>query len=311
MAAADGFDREFGRIDGIFAAMREAAKPVLKLLAETADKSLLPDEDRLAAEDERHADEVLERRAVEVALARLVSRLADDIALRKREFDEREQPTRGERLIGYLSRAAMRSRIEARAASPAALAHIEKLLGRGDALAGLLEGERSALIKERKEGEVDLGTLIDHRSDMIQDLRGEDASAMTGVEASAKVERAVSVFNRFVTELNAQIVACNILRHKLLTDMEDLLILYQVVFAALRRNGSVSFDRERFPHLSAEIDRFAQGMLTIQGLAARRQKANLAFEERFPELKAATSGEEFSPAKASHPLRNALKPAQS
>lgn len=312
MAETNGFDREFGRIDGAFATMRDASRLVLVMLAETADKSTLPADDWLAGEEARLAVEVPERRTAETALARLVSGLANDIAFRKTEFDNREQPTRVEWLIGYLSKAAMRRRMVKRAASPAVLAHLEKLLVRGDALAGLLESERTALLAARKEGEGDLATLIDHRSDIIKALRGEGGDGMTGVEATANAERAVSAFDRFVTELNTRIAACNVLRHKLIADMEDLLILYQVVFDALRRNDSVSFDHDRFPHLKLEVERFAQGMLTMQGFSARRQKADLAFHERFPEVAATdAAGERSSPEKSGHPFRNILNQARS
>ncbi len=312
MAETNGFDREFGRIDGVFAAMRDASQPVLAMLAETADKSVLPTGDWLTVEEARLAADMPERRAAENGLARLVSGLANDIAFCKTEFDNREQPTRGERLIGYLSKSAMRRRMVKRAASPAVLGHIERLLVRGDALAGLLEAERTALLAARKEGEGDLGTLIDHRSDIIKALRGEDGEGMSGVDATASAERAASAFDRFVTELNTRIAACNALRHKLIADMEDLLILYQVIFDALRRNDSVAFEHDRFPHLKPEIERFAQGMLTMQGLAARQQKADLAFRERFSEIaETDTGGERSSATKSGHPFRNILNQARS
>jgi len=305
VAETNGFDREFGRIDGILADMRQTSRPILKMLSETAETSSLPDEDRLAAEETQMAAEIPERRAAEAALARLVSGLAEDIALRKTEFDNREQPTRGEALIGYLSKAAMRRRVEARAASPAALRHLEKLLDRGDALAGLLAGERDVLVEERKEGESDLGTFIDRRAEITQSLRGEDGETMSGVEAAAKMARVASTFDRFIGELNLRINACNVLRHKLMADIEDLLILYQVVFDASRRNDSVSFEPERFPHLTPEIERFARHMLTIRGLNARRQRADQAFMEFFSIPAAGENApaqqDERKPAKAAGP----------
>lgn len=286
MAETGGFDREFGRIDGILGGMREVSQIALKRIAETADQSALPEEEWLKTEEARLAAEIPERRAAEASLARLTLELATAISLRKTEFDNRKQPTRGEKLVGYLSKSAMRRRIEMRSASPAVLTHLEKLLGRCDALAGLLEGERNALLKERKEGESGLGTLIDHRPEMTAALRGEGGAAMTGVEATARMENAVSLFNRFVGELNLRVAACNVMRQKLVTDVEDLLILYQAVFDVSRRNDSVSFEAERFPHLAPEIGRFAQGMLTVRALATRRERADHAFMEFFPALAA-------------------------
>ncbi|MEN3148211.1 hypothetical protein ABCW43_12895 [Neorhizobium sp. IRAMC:178] len=289
MAVLKNFDSEIERIGGVLAAMRDALGPACILLAETARGLILPDEEDLAAEAERLAAEMPERQAIEAAMARLVADLATEIDVSAREFDNRDLPTRLETLIGYMSRAAKYRRQQARWRSPAPLNRLAELLRRADRLAGLVKSERNFLIGQRRDSEGDLVTLIDHRPEIIDKLRGDDGTAMTGLDIIGRTEPAIKVFQDFVAGLNARVGTCNILLHKLITDTENLLILYRMV-ADASRQGDAGLKPELFPHLAPEIERFSNGMLTLHGLDRRRYRADQAFAERFPARETADAG---------------------
>lgn len=289
VAVLKNFDSEIERIGGVLAAMRDALGPACILLAETARGLILPDEEDLAAEAERLAAEMPERQAIEAAMARLVADLATEIDVSAREFDNRDLPTRLETLIGYMSRAAKYRRQQARWRSPAPLNRLAELLRRADRLAGLVKSERNFLIGQRRDSEGDLVTLIDHRPEIIDKLRGDDGTAMTGLDIIGRTEPAIKVFQDFVAGLNARVGTCNILLHKLITDTENLLILYRMV-ADASRQGDAGLKPELFPHLVPEIERFSNGMLTLHGLDRRRYRADQAFAERFPAGEAADAG---------------------
>jgi hypothetical protein len=280
VAALKNFDSEIERIGGVLTAMRDALGPVSVLLAETARDLTLPDEERLAAEAERLTAEMPERQAIEAAMARLVAGLAAGIGICAQEFDDRELPTRFETVIGYVSRAAKHRRQQARWRSPAPLSRLAELLRRADLLVGLVRQERDFLIGQRKESEGDLVTFIDHRPEITEKLRGEDGADMTGMEVVGRMEPAIKVFQDFVAGLNTRAGTCNILLHKLMTDTENLLILYRVV-ADAGGQGDAGLKPELFPHLVPEVGRFASGMLTLHGLDRRRDHADQAFAERF------------------------------
>jgi hypothetical protein len=281
VAAFKNFDGEIERISGLLAAMRAALGPVSSLLAETVRDLSLPDEEKLAAQAERLTAETPERQAIEAAMARLVADLAAEIGICAREFDDRELPTRFETLIGYVSGAARHRHQQARWRSPVPLNRLAELLRRADLLAGLMRQERDFLIGQRKESEGDLVTLIDHRPEIIEKLRGDDGAAMTGLDVVGRTEPAIKVFQDFVAGLNARVGACNILLHKLTTDTENLLILYRMV-ADASGHGDAGLKPELFPHLKPEVERFSSGLLTLHGLDRRRQRADQAFAERFP-----------------------------
>ncbi|MBP2558208.1 hypothetical protein J2857_000959 [Neorhizobium galegae] len=281
MAALKNFDSEIERIGGVLTATRDALGPACILLAETARGLILPDEESLAEEAERLAAEMPERQTIEAAMARLVADLATEIDVSAREFDNRDLPTRLETLIGYMSRAAKHRRQQARWRSPAPLNRLAELLRRADRLAGLVKSERDFLIGRRRESEGDLVTLIDHRPEIVEKLRGEDGTAMTGLDVVGHTEPAIKVFQDLVAGLNARVGTCNILLHKLITDTENLLILYRMV-ADASRQGDAGLKPELFPHLAPEVERFSNGMLTLHGLDRRRYRADQAFAERFP-----------------------------
>ncbi|CAN7410966.1 hypothetical protein [Neorhizobium sp. LjRoot104] len=297
MAVLKNFDGEIERIGGVLAAMRDALGPACILLAETARGLILPDEESLAAEAARLAAEMPERQAIEAVIARLVADLAAEIDVSARDFDNRDLPTRLETLIGYISGAAKHRRQQARWRSPAPLNRLAELLRRADLLAGLVRSERDFLIGRRRESEGDLVTLIDHRPEIIEKLRGEDGTAMTGLDVVGRTEPAIKVFQDFVAGLNARVGTCNTLLHKLVTDTENLLVLYRMV-ADASRQGDAGLKPELFPHLAPEVERYSTDMLTLHGLDHRRSRADQAFAERFPaeasgeaaEAESATSG---------------------
>ncbi|WP_117193598.1 hypothetical protein [Rhizobium terrae] len=292
---SQAFDNEMERIGGALKAMREACSAAAAMLHNVARELDLPQEALLDAEEKRLQAEMPERQAIEAAMARLVEGVAAETGTRKAQFDNRELPTRGERLIGFISKTAMRRRQQARWRDGAALRKIEELLRRADRLIGLASEERALLVVERKESENDLVAFIDHRPEVVQKLCGENGEAMKGVEATRRMGRAVAIFQTFVDALNVRVATCNILLHKLTADAEDLLILYQVVAEAGRHDRSLKADD--FPNLSSEITRFANGMLTIHGLDRRRQRADQAFAERFPAEVATGSTVEVEPIK--------------
>lgn len=282
MARIKNFDSELQRIRDLFGQMRNEMQPFMQMLHRSAEDAVLPDEEELAREEARLGAEIGQRRQAETALARLVYELSRQISRRKVEFEEREQPNRIDRMIGFVSRSAMKRRLEARASSPSLLLHLEELLRRGDSLTGMIRSERDLLVLERRRSESGLVTFIDHRPEIIQVLRGENLNGLTMVDATARVQRVASIFDRLIGEINHRIGTCNVMLHKLSADMEDVLILYQVVFEASRRDGSVPLAIDRFPSLARETERFSREMLTIHGLDARRERTDQSFATYFP-----------------------------
>ncbi|MGK6312500.1 hypothetical protein [Neorhizobium sp. DT-125] len=291
------FDSEIARIGDMLSAMREAFEPPAALLAGAAGNRELPDEARLAAADGNLKAAVPELQATEKAIARLVAGLAAEIGIRRSEFDTRERPTRLERLIGHVSKAAMRRRIEARWRRAVPPGHLAELLRRADLLVGLVKAERDILLAQRAKSEGDLLAFIDGRPYVIGKLRSEMGGAMTRVEAARHAERGVSVFQGFIDALNGRVKVFNTLLHKLMADTEDLLILHQAV-SETARHGDEGLRPEPFPNLAAEIERFAKGMLTVRGLDRRKDHADRAFAERFPAEAAGEAAVEVRPAKA-------------
>ncbi|WP_105374038.1 hypothetical protein [Neorhizobium huautlense] len=311
MAAKQVFDGEIERIAEIFTVWREAQQPLAAMLDKVAREGRLPDDAELEGEADRLRREASERRAAETALARLVAKQAAAISIRKAQFDSRELPTRLERAIGFVSRSAMLQRQRRRWESRTPLTQLGELLRRADMLAGLVESERDLLLSRRRESENDLVTFVDHRTEIIEKLRGEDGEAMTAVEATRRTEHCVEIFQTFVNGLNTSAAACNVLLHKLGADTEDLLILYQIVFNAVRRHGDENLKPDAFPNLASQMKRFSDGMLTVHGLDRRRNLADQAFAERFPAEAAAEAAVETRQAAGMRWPPFGLKPARS
>lgn len=282
MAENQVFDSEIGRISSLLGAMHEALKPPATMLAEAARDLVIPDGAQLAAAEERLKTELPGWWEIEAAIAQLVARLAAEIGTRKTEFDNRERPTRLEKPIGYISKAAMRRQLEARWRRSRPLRHLAELLGRVDLLTGLVRAERDILLSERRESEGRLAAFIDHRPKIMGMLRSEIGGGMTRVEAARHIGRCVGVFQEFADMLNGRVGSCNVFLHKLLTDTEDLLIHYQAIAEILGRHGDEGLDPAAFPNLAAAVERFSNGMLTVHGLDLRRERADRVFAERFP-----------------------------
>ena len=311
MAAKQVFDGEIERIAEIFRILREAQQPLAAMLDKVAREGRLPDDTELEDEADHLRREAPERQAAETALARLVAKQAAAISIRKTQFDNRELPTRLERAIGFVSGAAMLRRQRRRWESRTPLTQLGELLRRADMLAGLVESERDLLLSRRRESENDLVTFVDHRTEIIEKLRGEDGEAMTAVEATRRTEHCVEIFQTFVNGLNTSAAACNVLLHKLGADTEDLLILYQIVFNAVRRHGDENLKPDAFPNLASQMKRFSDGMLTVHGLDRRRNLADQAFAERFPAEAAAEAAVETHQAAGMRWPPFGLKPARS
>lgn len=282
MAESQAFDSEIELMDGILKAMHEALAPPAAMFAEAAGELVIPDEAKLAATEDRIDAELPQRQAIEAEIAHLVADLASEIDVRKTEFDNRKQPVRVEKWIGYISKSAMRRLIKTRWHRTAPLTHLAELLRRADRLTGLVRTERDVLLAERRESEGQLMTFIDHRPQIIGTLRSGIGGEMTRVEAARYTGRCVDVFQRFVDMLNGRIATCNILLHKLTADAENVLIHYQAIAEIDGQGSDEGLKPEAFPHLAAEIERFSNGMLTVHGLDKRRERADRSFAERFP-----------------------------
>lgn len=282
MAENQAFESEIGRISGVLKTMHEALRPPAAMLAQADRDLVIPDAAQLAATEERLRAELPGWWEIEASVARLVAGLATEIGVRKAEFDSREQPTRLEKPIGYISKAAMRRRLEARWRRSRPLHHLAELLGRIDLLTGLVRAERDTLLSERRACESQLAAFIDHRPKIMGILRSEIGGGMTRVEAARHIGRCVGVFQAFVDVLNGRVGSGNVCLHKLMTDTEDLLIHYQAISEILGLHGDENLDPDVFPNLAAGMGRFSSGMLTVHGLDLRRDRADRAFIERFP-----------------------------
>jgi hypothetical protein len=281
MASQVDFDGALQRMAVRLAAMREDLQPPAGVLREVAGDMQLTSAEVLVLEEFRLKEWVSERPGVEETLAQMITALASEIDAVRSEFDNREAPTSGEKLVGYLSKPAMRRRQVARWRSPVPRNRLAELVKRADGLFGLLSEERGYLADQRKESEGNLVRFISHRTEMIARLRGEDGQAMSRLEAIRQTERFVGVFQMLVDALNAGLRTCNILLHKLGADLEDLLVLYKIVSDESGRDQVVTLTVGGFPHIGDAISRFSSDKLLVHDIERRKQVANLTFFERF------------------------------
>jgi hypothetical protein len=271
--------------------MRQALEAPETSLLKAARENRLPDEIPLPPEQERRQEDAEEPLSVEARIAAEIVAFSVAVDLEKTAFELRELPRRAERLLGYVSKAAMRKLVERRWARRASLTRLGELLRRGDMLCGLLTDERDFLLAKRKSFEGGLVQFIDHRQEIVERTLAADANA-DGPQAASAVEDFIRATEGLVQTLNRRLADCNALLHKLALDTENLLILCRVVIEVDQARGKLDIGADEFPHLGSALERFRSGMLIGPDLERLRQDIDGRFFGRFAGHGAHTAGVE-------------------
>ncbi|TDK39061.1 hypothetical protein E2F50_02695 [Rhizobium deserti] len=295
MADRKSFETAVGEVGAKLEALRSALAASETMVIQAARDRQLPDKAALAAEQARQGADADERDAAEQSLAALISAFADRLEEEKRAFEDREVPSRAERLLGYFSRSTTRRLLERRWVRRNSLDRLTDLLRRADRLAGVLSEERRLLLAKHKSLESALAQFVDHRPEVMERL-GDYQSAGERLQAVTAVEDFIRLSNALVRMLNRRVAVCNALLHKLTVDVEDLLILYRVVIEVDGKRQGLALDAQGFMHLDASLDRFRRGMLIGRDLERLREATETRFFSWFP-----TYGPQVAPEPASPP----------
>lgn len=199
---------------------------------------------------------------------------ADDV---RRAFDE-DTPLSGGFFTSKAARERQRIGERQRRANPAVIA---QLLGEAEFLSGVLEEETAWLRQVRKQGEVDLLLLFDHRPALREALpeaalRHRNESRSDGrMRRVLIVEKALSIFEAALEDLSRALRLVDILRHKVAMDTEELLTLHRVIIATAGvADDGTSITVDRFPHLGGGIGRMGCDRLIGRSLPALRDKVD-------------------------------------
>lgn len=204
-----------------------------------------------------------------------VSASADAIRL---AFDERERPTRTERLVGTFSGGAMLRHQERRFARQASPARFADLIGQGHSLQGRLGARRAMLIGKRKLFEGGIAALAGRRAAISAALALSE-KGLSPRHAALRVEQVFSLLEGAVALLNRRIGDVNVMIHKLVFEIEDLLVFYR---ASEEASGiSHPLEAERHPHIAPALQRLADGRLVAIHAQWRKPAADAVFRQRF------------------------------
>ncbi|RWX78681.1 hypothetical protein EPK99_08790 [Neorhizobium lilium] len=289
--AEPGFNQKLAEIGRHLTAMRASVEASRSVLSQAVQQRRLPEDEVLAAEEQRQRDDAGRWRNTEGALAAEVAMLGEAAARHKLAFDRRDQPTGMERLLGRFSRAAMRKRTVRRWLRLDSFDRLGAMMRQADALYGLLSAERQHLLEERHGCESDLVQLAQQRADMLQQLEMEPGAAARA-EAVGLVEDTLRLFGTLATALNDRVASCNVLLHKLAVETEEILILYRVLADLGAQGPAAEADLARLPHLREAHERFRSGRLIGLDLDRLREKADAGFFLKFPAHAPARSGSE-------------------
>jgi hypothetical protein len=215
-----------------------------------------------------------QQRRVHDRLAHVVEAISTVIHEERAAFDAREAPLRSDMLIGFLSKGAMRQRIERRALRAGGLERLRTSLGRADRLAGRIDAQRRGVMAQRSAAERLLADLPRSR-----DLAGNNGNNGNGVIGGAP--DVVSLFAAVVDALNLAVRDLTLLLQKLIFDVERLLDHYSVLLSFRRDREAHVLSEQAYPYFGAAVGRLANDILPGQRLQDSRRKIELAFAERF------------------------------
>jgi hypothetical protein len=295
VAEKRSFETAMEDIGARLEALRAALAAPEAMLAQATRDLRLPGDVEVAAEQARQQSDTGEGAIVEELLAAQIAAFADDLDEEKRAFEERDVPSRPERLLGYFSRSATRRLLERRWSRRGSLGRLDDLLRRADRLSGLLSEERRLLLARRKSLESALAQFVDHRPEVMERM-GDHQSADARLQAVTAVEDFIHLSNGLVQMLNRRISICNALLHKLTVDIEDLLILYRVVIELDGERQGLDLTAQGLTHLDPSLDRFRRGMLIGRDLERLRQATDARFFSWFPAYGPQVAPEPASPA---------------
>ncbi len=279
MAPTAEFDRKFGEIVARLSVLREEMQAPAALLRDAVARGLPPDDEGVVAEDQRQQARAIEQEAAEAAIADLVAGFGEDVAAGRRIFDMRAEPTRLDKLVAFFSKPAVRRRQQARFRRRLKPGTVSELLVQADRLAGLLKDERTFVRAQRSEDESLLVTFCNERPAVLERLREAEPTA-DRFEAVSRNERFIQVMQNHVLQVNTRISRYNVLLHKLLADVEDLLMLHGA-------SSGIGVSRpqvlmiEDYPNLHPAMERFAKGVFSHHASSRRREKVARAFADLF------------------------------
>jgi hypothetical protein len=276
------FEKALAQSDADLKALCAAGSELVGVIRRAADALTMPAPGDLERLDERRSALLSQQHSSNGRLAGAVAQIAAKVDQERLAFDGREIPLKTDVMLGYLSKRAMRRRIEARAARSGSAERLRIALGRADRLWGVIDSQRQRVILQRSEAEEALAALGAHKAEAIRAVDDGRAEAYASPAQSAlAVEQAVGVFVAIVDMLNDAVHDYTVCLHKLTFDTERLLDLYGVLASTVRDRRPFDLSPEAYPHLEQAVVRLVSGHLPGIRLDDSRHRADRAYAERF------------------------------
>jgi hypothetical protein len=276
------FEKALAQSDADLKAFCAAGSEFIDVISRAADALTLPDPDDLERLDERRSALLSQQQAANGRLAGAVGQIAATVDQERRAFEGREIPLRTDVLLGYLSKRAMRRRIEWRAARSGGAERLRIALGRADRLWGVIDSQRQRIIVQRSEAEEALASVGAGKAEVIRTAgNGRAYADVSPAQSALAVEQAIGVFVAIVEMLNGAVHDYTVCLHKLTFDTERLLDLYGALASAARDRRPFDLSPEAYPHLEQAVIRLVSGHLPGIRLDDSRHRADRAYAERF------------------------------
>jgi hypothetical protein len=276
------FEKALAQSDADLKALCAAGSELVGVIRRAADALTMPDPGDLERLDERRSALLSQHHSSNGRLAGAVAQIAATVDQERLAFDGREIPLKTDVMLGYLSKRAMRRRIEARAARSGSAERLRIALGRADRLWGVIDGQKQRVIVERSEAEEALAALGARKAEAIRTVGGgPDEADASPAQSALAVEQAIGVFVAIVDMLNDAVHDYTVCLHKLTFDTERLLDLYGVLSSTVRDRRPFDLSPEAYPHLEQAVARLVSGHLPGIRLDDSRHRADRAYAERF------------------------------
>jgi hypothetical protein len=271
MGGSGSFEEMAGRFDADLKALAAAGGEIVTVLGRMAAGLQASDAADLALVDEGRKLLLAQQLAVHNRLAQAVVGISAAIEEERAVFERREVPLRSDILLGFLSKRAMRRRMERRALRSGCVERLRTALGRADRLAGRIDAQRQSVMAQRMTAETLLGGIPGRR-----DAARENVAAAGDLQLHA-----VTLIATVVDALNLAVRDLTLLLQKLIFDVEGLLDQYSVRLSFRRDRQAHVLTAEAYPYFCKSVGRLASDILPGARLADGRRKIDFAFAERF------------------------------
>ncbi|GEM_PF-1400602 len=268
-------------IDAGLKAVLEAGEGLLATIPSPADIVRLFDGEAFAELGERRLAFLIQQKSCYGKLASHVTRIGDAVDDERAIFVQRENPQRGDVVLGLFSKRLMRMRIEQRAGTSGGIERLRTALGRADRLAGLMEVHRRAVIGQRTTAEDALTALAELRAIKASGALTGGGNGIGNMPGEYDLERMIGLVDPVARAFNGSVRDLNLLLQKLSLDIENLLDLYSVLLSFDREREAHCLSPDAYPHLARSVWRLGHELLPGARLDRSRQRTDLAFAKRF------------------------------